>query len=69
MTKERAVEVIEDLRDYAYENWDDLEYREQLDEIGEAVDFVKNYIVSSTICGTAEIGGKKYLITEVEHNE
>lgn len=68
MTKERAIEAVESLMDYAYENWDDLEYGEQLDEIGESVDFLKSYIFSSSVCGTAEIDGKKYLIEEVKIN-
>lgn len=66
MNTERAIKVIENLRDYAYENWDDSEYGEELDEIGDAVDSIKEQILSSKISGTAEIAGKKYLIMEVD---
>lgn len=65
MNKERAIEVIEDLRDYAYENWDDDAYEEELVEIGKAVDLIKAQLLSSNIVGNAEIEGKKYLIMEV----
>lgn len=64
MNKERAIEVIENLRDYAYENWEDDTYGKELDEIGEAVDLIKNLIHKNKNVGTAEIGGKKYLISE-----
>ena len=40
MNKERAIQIIEELRNYAYENWDDSLYGDDLDEIGEAVDFI-----------------------------
>lgn len=65
MNKERAIEVIENLRDYAYENWDELEYEKELDEIGEAVDFIKSQLSESKSVGTAEINGKKYLFCEL----
>lgn len=68
MNKERAIEIIEKLRDYAYENWDDVEYDKELDEIGEAVDLIKAQLLSSNVAGNAEINGKKYLIMEVEDN-
>lgn len=69
MTKERAIEVIEDLRDYAYENWENDTYEEQLDEIGAAVDLIRNLIFSTSICGAAEINGKKYLLIEVSRDD
>lgn len=69
MTKERAFEVIEDLRDYVYENWEDDTYGEQLDEIGEAVDLIRNLLFSTSICGVAEINGKKYFLTEVSADD
>lgn len=58
MNKERAIEVIENLRDYAYEYWKDDTYGEQLDEIGEAVDFIKEQFAESKNVGTAEIREK-----------
>lgn len=65
LTTEQAIEVIERLRDYAYENWDELEYGERLDEIGEAVDYIKRQLEEEKNVGTAEIHGKKYLISEI----
>ncbi len=64
MNKERAIEVIENLRDYAYENWQDDIYEKELDEIGEAVNLIKLYVFSSKNVGTVEINGKMYLICE-----
>lgn len=64
MNKERAIEVIENLRDYAFENWDDVEYDKELDEIGEAVNFIKSILADKSVVGSAEIDGKKYLIME-----
>lgn len=66
MDKNKAIEVIENLSDYAYENWEDDVYGKELDEIGEAVDFIKSYLFSSKIAGAAEIDGKKYLIISSE---
>lgn len=68
MNKEIAIEVIENLRDYAYENWDDAEYGEDLDEIGEAVNFIKSILADKLVVGSAEIDGKKYLIMEEENH-
>lgn len=68
MNKKRAIEVIENLRDYAFENWDDDEYGEELDEIGEAVDFIKSILADKSVVGSAEINGKKYLIMEEENH-
>lgn len=68
MNKERAIEVIENLRDYAFENWDDSEYGEELDEIGESVEFIKSMIADMSVVGRAEIQGKKYLIMEAENH-
>lgn len=70
MNKEKAIEIIEDLRDYAYENWDDEEYGDRLDEIGEAVDFINAYMESTcSLSGTAEIDGSKYLLMKVERSK
>lgn len=62
MNRARAVEIIENLRDYAYENWDDETYERELDEIGEAVDFIIEQLTESKIVGNAEINGERYLI-------
>ena len=68
MIKERAIEVIENLRDYAFENWDDAEYDKELDEIGDAVEFIKTMISDKGVSGSAEIQGKKYLLMEVKNH-
>lgn len=65
MDKKRAIEVIEDLRDYAYENWEDDTYSNQLDEIGEAVEFIKTQFKKTKNVGIMEIEGKKYIISEI----
>lgn len=68
MNKKRAIEVIENLRDYAFENWDDAEYGEELDEIGEAFEFIKSMIADMSVAGSVELQGKKYLIMEAENH-
>lgn len=65
MNKERAIEIIENLRDYAYENWDDYEYDKELDEIGVAVDLIKNQMSHLNAVGNVEVDGKKYLIVRI----
>ena len=65
MNKERAIQIIEELRNYAYENWDVSLYGDDLDEIGEAVDFITEQFKKSKNVGSAEINGKRYLISEV----
>lgn len=62
MDSKRAIEVIENLRDYAYENWEDDTYGKELDEIGEAVELIKNQINANKCVGSAKINGVEYSI-------
>ncbi len=66
MNVEKAIEIIENLRDYAYENWKDDTYGEELEEIARAVDLIKSALGKKGYVGSAEIGGKRYLIFESE---
>lgn len=68
MDKKRAIEVIEDLRDYAYDNWVDGVYDDQLSEITEAVNLIKTQISECENIGTMEIKGKKYMISEIKED-
>lgn len=66
MTIERAIKVVKDLRDYAFQNWDEIECEEQLDEIEKAVDVIVLHLSTNGTVGTAEIDGKKYVISKAE---
>lgn len=64
MDKKRALEAIEALRDYVFENWDDCEYGDELDEIADAVSFLEKTFSETEIVGELEMNGKKYFISE-----
>jgi len=64
MNKEKAMSVIEDLAQYAYENWDGIEYEDELNDIEKAINVLKPIILSSKVCGMLEINGQRYLVQE-----
>lgn len=68
MTIKRAVEVIEDLTQYAFDEWDELAYGKELEDIEKAWEIIQNYLSSNSekIVGMAEIDGKKYVISKSE---
>lgn len=64
MNKEQALEVLEMLKDYVNENWDE-EYREEINDVNNMYKFVVAALSTSDIVGTAAINGKAYVISEV----
>ena len=63
MTLKEAIKTIENLRDYAEENWIDKEYADEVKKIKEAVKIIKAQLRENKAVGMAEINGKKYLIS------
>lgn len=65
MNKEKAIKVLEDLRDYVNENWDESEYKKDMDEAEEAINIAVSVLKKSTVSGYLEIDGKKYNVSEI----
>ena len=63
MNKEKALEVLEMLKDYVNENWDE-EYRNDINNVNDMYEFVVAALSTSSIVGNATINGKRYLISE-----
>ena len=63
MNIKKALEVLEMLRDYVNENWDE-EYRNDINSVNDMYEFVVEALSTSSIVGNATINGKRYLISE-----
>ena len=63
MNKEKALEVLEMLKDYVNENWDE-EYRNDINNVNDMYEFVVAALSTSSLVGNATINGKRYLISE-----
>ena len=63
MNKEKALEVLEMLKDYVNENWEE-EYREDIDNVNGMYNFVVSALSATNIVGSATISGKTYVISE-----
>lgn len=63
MNKEKALEVLEMLKDYVNENWDE-EYRNDINSVNDMYEFVVAALSTSSLVGNATINGKRYLISE-----
>ena len=68
MNKEKSLEILEMLKDYVNENWDE-EYRHDIDDVNEMYNYLIPIISNSNIVGSAIINGKSYLISEGTINE
>lgn len=66
MNNEKVIEVLESLRDYVNENWDETEYEKEMDEAEEAVNIAVAFLKKTSICGVLELNGKKYSVSEIE---
>lgn len=65
MNKEKVIKVLEDLRDYVNENWDESEYKKDMNEAEEAINIAVSVLRKSTVSGYLEIDGKKYSVSEI----
>ena len=67
MDKTKAIEVLRDLKDYVNENWDEVDYRKDIDEANEAIDIACAALFEGKVVGELSIEGKKYAISELEN--
>lgn len=65
MNKEKAIKVLEDLRNYVNENWDESEYKKDMDEAEEAINIAVSVLKESNISGYLELDGKRYSVSEI----
>lgn len=65
MDKEKVIKVLEDLRDYVNENWDESEYKKDMDEAEEAINIAVSVLKKSTVSGYLEIDCKRYIVSEI----
>lgn len=63
MNQEKALEVLEMLKDYVNENWDE-EYRSDIDDVNDMYTFVVTALSVNNVVGSATINGKTYIISE-----
>lgn len=64
MNKERQIEVLEDLKFYVNEEWDEYEYADDIKEANIALDAAIALIKSSNVAGTLTINDKRYIVLE-----
>lgn len=64
MNKERQIEVLEDLKFYVNEEWDEYEYADDIKEANIALDAAIVLIKSSNVAGTLTINDKSYIVLE-----
>lgn len=63
MEKEKCIEILESLKNYAKENWDE-EYIQDIQEAAEAVDMAVGIIKNSNVYGTMTLNGETYIISK-----
>lgn len=63
MNQEKALEVLEMLKDYVNENWDE-EYRNDIDDVNDMYMFIVAALSVKSVVGSATINGKTYIISE-----
>lgn len=63
MEKEKCIEVLKSLKNYANKNWDE-EYSQDIQEAAEAVDMAVEIIKNSNVCGTMALNGETYIISK-----
>lgn len=64
MDKEKQIEVLEDLKSYVNENWDEYEYANDIKDANVALDVAIALIKSSNVAGTLTINDKSYIVLE-----
>lgn len=64
MNKEKQIEVLEDLKSYVNENWDEYEYADDIKDANVALDVAIALIKSSNVVGTLTINDKSYIVLE-----
>nr|DAX13772.1 MAG TPA: hypothetical protein [Bacteriophage sp.] len=64
MNKEKQIEVLEDLKSYVNENWDEYEYADDIKDANVALDVAIALIKTSNVIGTLTINDKRYIVLE-----
>ena len=64
MNKEKQIEVLEDLKSYVNEEWDEYEYADDIKDTNVALDVAIALIKSSNVAGTLTINDKGYMVLE-----
>lgn len=64
MNKEKQIEVLEDLKSYVNEDWDEYEYADDIKNANVALDVAIALIKSSNVVGTLTINNKRYIVLE-----
>lgn len=64
MNKEKQIEVLEDLKSYVNENWDEYKYADDIKDANVALDVAIALIKSSNVVGTLTINDKRYIVLE-----
>ena len=66
MNKEKVIEVLEDLKCYVNENWDETEYKKEMDEAEEAINIAVSILKQSSVCGILKLNNEKYNIIKID---
>ena len=66
MNKEKVIEVLEDLKCYVNENWDETEYKKEIDEADEAINIAVSILKQSSVCGSLKLNNEKYNIVKID---
>lgn len=64
MNKEKQIEVLEDLKSYVNEEWDEYKYADDIKDANVALDVAIALIKSSNVAGTLSINDKNYIVLE-----
>lgn len=64
MNKEKQIEVLEDLKSYVNEEWDEYEYADDIKDANVVLDVAIALIKSFNVAGTLSINDKKYIVLE-----
>lgn len=64
MNKEKQIEVLEDLKSYVNEDWDEYKYADDIKDANVALDVAIALIKSSNVVGTLTINNKRYIVLE-----
>lgn len=64
MNKEKQIEVLEDLKFYVNEEWDEYECADDIEDANVALDAAIALIKSSNVAGTLTINDKSYIVLE-----
>lgn len=63
MNTEKIIEVLNGLKDYVNENWDE-EYKKDIEEANEAVKIAVAILKSGKTVGSLVLNGKEYIVSE-----